>query len=320
MNKIFKKIGMWFTTTFLSIMYRISISLKNVEDEILKADPDDLDDKKKQEQKVRHRNPLAQKLLDGQRDEQFVKDYYEILKKADHFMKTATPSQMQVAAEKWGMTYGKTDEEVRNVGRVANSTPKKDRWGKRYEHFGFFDPKSKHYGKTLAEVLEAEKNERRTNDDDYEVEFMFTNKYPEQGFTGIDLVEIKYIKAKNLDGVAGLDKVIKKKFPLDVVRDKDVVNKIEELTEYVHVKRITEEVKLIEFFIPAKFKLFDYAEDSNLFKEIIDIKQVWMYDEWKQYYSYSIKNYVKRLVVKNRAGEDVYHVIKFNAYKMQELK
>lgn len=45
-----------------------------------------------------------------------------------------------------------------------------------------------------------------------------------------------------------------------------------------------------------------------------------MYDEWKQYYSYSIKNYVKRLVVKNRAGEDVYHVIKFNAYKMQELK
>lgn len=319
MIKFLKKVGMWCVLTFQTLMFRLSLSLKNVEEDVLKADADDLDTKNKQEQKVRHRNPLAQKLVAGQRDEQFVKDYYEILKKADAFMKNATPSQMQVAAEKWGMSYGKTDDEINNVGRKPGEKPKKDRWGRRYEHFGFFDPKSKNYGKTLAEVLADETQQRRTDDDDFEVEFMFSNKPIEQGFAGTDLVEVKFIKSKEVKDIQGLENVIQKKFPLQVVREKDSLNKIEQLTEYVHIKRIGEEYKLIEFFIPAKFKVFDFTEDSDVFKELIDIKQVWMFDEWKKPYGFRVNKYEKKLVLNNKAGEEVYHIIKMSAYKIESL-
>ena len=59
---------------------------------------------------------------------------------------------MAIAADKYGTSYGM-----------------KDRWGRRYEHYGFFDDKHKHVGKTLAEVLAMEFEERRTKDDDYEL-------------------------------------------------------------------------------------------------------------------------------------------------------
>src|SRR5690349_17521257 len=97
--EFFKKIGLWLYLTAHSFFIRLSISMKNVEEDLLKADPNDLDDRKKQQQQMRHKNPIAQKMVQGQKDEKFVQDFYEVLKKADAFMKNSTPSQMQVAAE-----------------------------------------------------------------------------------------------------------------------------------------------------------------------------------------------------------------------------
>ncbi|MEW3887702.1 hypothetical protein QOZ60_30645, partial [Pseudomonas aeruginosa] len=93
----------------------------------------------------RHRNPVLEKFYAGQTDEKYIQDYYEILKKADNFIKNATPFKMAVGADRHGMNYGKIDK----YGRV-------------YEHFGFYDNKSKHVGKTLNEVIQEVMISRRT--------------------------------------------------------------------------------------------------------------------------------------------------------------
>ena len=116
-----------------------------------------VDEKKKKNHRY-IRSQLLQKFEQGQRDEKYVQDYYELLKKADKFMRNATPHQKAAAADRWGM----------NVGL-------KDRHGRRYDHVGFFDDKHKHAGKTIKEVLEAEMLERRTKDDDYELLAIINN-------------------------------------------------------------------------------------------------------------------------------------------------
>ena len=74
-------------------------------------------------------------------------------------MRKATPHQMAVAADKHGSNYGL-----------------KDQYGRRYEHYGFFDSKHKHAGKTLGEVFALDMEEKRTKDDDYELLYIFNNK------------------------------------------------------------------------------------------------------------------------------------------------
>ena len=286
MKKLFNFIKIF----FYSLFFRISIALYNVNNEIFK-----LDLKNGKEQKKKHDNKLIQKLLDGIKDEKFVKDYYEILKKADKYMKEATPEKIAMSADKWGMNFGK-----------------KDKWGRRYEHLGFFDPSNKNYGKTLGEALQQEVEERKTKDDDYPVEFMFDNFPIDFGFTKIN--ELK----KNEEGYEALNEYEKskvKEFPLRVNRDdENILNKIEQLTEHLHIKKVVNEKRILEFFIPKKYKVFDYSEDSNIFKEIIDIKQVWIKDEYHNLYGYTIDNYYKRIDYDER-----FIVIKFKGNKINKI-
>ena len=159
MRKIFQNIILWIYLKIHSIMFAISIALFNTEQEILKADPNNVGERNNHTQRMRSRNKLLEKFYAGQTDEKYVQDYYEVLKKADKFIRTATPHQMTVAADKYGTSYGM-----------------KDRYGRRYEHYGFFDDKHKNAGKTLGEVLTEEFEERRTKDDDYEIMYIFNNK------------------------------------------------------------------------------------------------------------------------------------------------
>lgn len=303
------------------IMLRLSIGMYNAEQDIFKADPNGISEKNKINQKVITKNPIFKKMEQGERDEQFVKDYYEILKKADKFLKNSTPHEIEIVASKNHMSLGKTDDEMRNVGK--SNKVKKDKWGRRYNHFGFFDPKSKHYGKTMAEVMVDEIKERVTNDENYNIEFMFSNIPVTVGLVNNDfIIEDEKYGFKELNP---LEKVKNYKFPLNVQRkNEDCKNKIEQLTEYVHVKKLDKIEKIIEFFIPSKYKVFDYDIDSDIFKEIIDIDTIWLEDEYDVKFGYKIKGFHKRVEVRDdsiKSSDDkvIYHVIKLRANIIEKI-
>jgi len=286
MKNFFIKIFLWvyikIHTAFINLSFAMrDESLKNV----------DVDERKKFNKRW-IRSQLLQKFEAGQRDEKYVQDYYELLKKADNFMKNATPHKKAIAADKNAM----------NLGR-------KDRHGRRLDHIGFFAEGHKHHGKTLAEVMEQEMNERKTTDDDYEILTIFNNEPIEGGLTKItDAVDQEF---KTVD-LANKSKSFE--FPMKVTRDNpNAVNKIEQLTQYLHVKKIGFEHRQLEFFIPKKFKLGDVDSDSNIFKEIINIKQVYFNNDYGELIGFSVVDFTKRISVEN------FEVLKFHAIEMETI-
>ncbi|MFW6219955.1 MAG: hypothetical protein ACOC33_03870, partial [bacterium] len=253
-NKL-KRILIWFYLKFHTIMIYLSIALHNTEVDLLKADPNNLGESNKKTTRKLHHNPLLEKFYAGQRDEKYQQDYYELLKKADRFMRTATQHQKAVAADKWGMSVGR-----------------KDQYGRRYDHVGFFSDGHKHAGKTIGEVLELEMRERRTTDDEYELLYIFNNTPIETGLSKVDgYVDDKY-RVNDL-----LNKSKTLEFPIKITRDNDsIVNKIEQLTEFLHVKKIAFEYRQLEFFIPKKFGTSKLEEDSKILNELKNIKLVYV--------------------------------------------
>ena len=298
MRKFFRNIVLWIYLTLHRVILAISIALFNTEQEILKADPNDLDERNNHTQRMRHRNQLLEKFYAGQTDEKYVQEYYEVLKKADKFIRTATPHQMAVAADKHGTSYGM-----------------KDRWGRRYEHYGFFDDKHKHAGKTMAEVLQMEFEERRTKDDDLEIMYIFNNHPIEVGFANVfDSIGEKTVGEEVVD-VVDMNKASNQvTFPISAVRENKAINKIEELTEFLHIKKIGFEYRQLEFFIPLHFKTSELSDDDDVFKEIIDIQQVFIRDEYGELIGFGINEYFKRIKY-----NDTHEVLKFNGIEMQTV-
>ena len=280
-------------------MVNLSIALYNTEHEILKADPNNLGERNNHTQRMRSRNPLLEKFYAGKRDEKYVQDYYEILKKADLFIRNATPHQMAVAADKYGTSYGM-----------------KDQYGRRYEHYGFFDDKHKHAGKTLGEVLTAEYEERRTKDDDYEILYIFNNKPIEVGFVKVlDVVEQSIKEDVEFEVTDMIKKSKQFEFPIKAHRDdENIENKIEQLTEYVHVKKIGFEFRQLEFFIPLKFKTMDIDENSQIFKEITNIKSIFVKNDYGELTGFGIIKLIKRV-----KHNDTHEVWKFEGIEMQTV-
>ena len=269
----------------------------NTEQEILKADPNNTDERKNHTQRMRHRNQLLEKFYAGQTDEKYVQEYYEVLKKADKFIRTATPHQMAVAADKYGTNYGI-----------------KDRYGRRYEHYTFFDDKHKHAGKTLGEVLALEFEERRTKDDDLELMYIFNNLPIEVGLANVmDVIEKREGSIDDYDVLDIENKSKLFKFPITIYREnKEVVNKIEELTEFLHIKNVGFETRQLEFFVPLKFKTNELDEESDIFKEIIDVKEVFIRDEYGDLIGFGITEYIKRINY-----NDTHDVLKFDGVEIK---
>ena len=295
MKKLFQKIILWVYIKIHSILINISIALYNTEIEILRADPDDLKERDKRIQRKLHRNPLLEKFYAGQRDEKYVQDYYELLKKADKFMRKATSREKAVAMDK----HLRFEE--------------KDPYGKRY--FGnttFFDEKHKHAGKTLGEVLELEFDERRTKDDEYELLYIFNNKPIEVGLAKVfDVVE-----KKSEDEYLVKDMERKSKqfdFPIRITHsNENVLNKIEQLAEFLHVKKIGFEHRQLEFFIPLKYKTSEVKEDSNIFKELTDIKEIFVKNNYGELMGFGVSKFVKRI-----KHNDTHEVWKFQGIEME---
>ena len=301
MIKFLQKIFYWvLLKAHMTVIY-ISIALRNTEIELLKADPNDLDSKNKKETRKIHPNVLLEKFYAGQTDKKYVQEYYELLKKADKFMRTATSHQMAVAADKYGM----------NVGQ-------KDQYGRRYDHVGFFDGQHKHAGKTMGEVLNAEMVERRTNDDDYELLEIFNNKPIEVGLSKIDdVVDSKL----NINDLINKSKTFE--FPIKITReelDKDgkeiiIKNKIEQLTDFLHVKKIGFEHRQLEFFIPLKYKTSGVTEGSKIFTELIDIKNIFIHDNYGELIGFRVDSFNKRINF-----NDTHEVWKFHGIEMKIIK
>jgi len=290
---------LWIYLKIHTMMIAIGIALYNTEVEILKADPNDLDERNNHTQRMRSRNQLLEKFYAGQTDEKYVKDYYEVLKKADKFIRTATPHQMAVAADKYGTSYGM-----------------KDQYGRRYEHYGFFDDKHKNAGKTLGEVLESEYLERCIKDDDLEIMYIFNNKPIEVGFVKVlDVVE-KSEKEDIEFEVSDMHKKSKQfEFPIKAYRDdENIENKIEQLTEYLHIKKIGFEFRQLEFFIPLKFKTMDVEENSKIFEEITNIKSIFVKNDYGELMGFGIVKLIKRI-----KHNDTHEVWKFEGIEMQTM-
>jgi hypothetical protein len=264
----------WFKGVFLSLFIRISLALKAVEDEF-KAKVADLIGGGK-EYKQRNNNPLLKKFEQGQTDEKYVQDYYEVLKKADEFVRSTNPDKAAKTADKHGVAIGQ-----------------KDKWGMRWDHHGFLDPKHKHYGKTLKEIRALEIEERKMSDEDnYPIVALFNNK-AELSFLQTTTV-IKSEEDKI--GLGDLSKLAStKKFPLIVYRkDTTVVNKIEQLVEFVHVKGISSKHFIIEMFIPYKYGMRKFDEASDVFKELSTFEQVLFTDEYGDKHAYRITSFRSR--------------------------
>jgi len=255
MKKYFEKIFLWFIGVWYKIIISLSLVLYRSEDDIFRTKPDNINEKNKYNIRMQHRNSFIEMILSGIRQEKIIKDYYEILKKADKFMRNSTPEQIEMSATKWGLNnYGKTDDEVKNIGKVAKriqrdkdgkiikskddkskSKTRKDKFGRRYEHYGFFDPKSRNYGKTLGDVIRNEITERVTTDDTYPIEFMFTNKSVENGIAKVnEIVETKTDKSNTgFESMNEYEKALNKKYPLKVIRENETaINKIEQLIKF----------------------------------------------------------------------------------------
>jgi len=297
MKKFLQNILLWVYLRYRSIMIMISIASFNTEQEILKADPNTLGESNKKIQRMQHRNQLLEKFYAGQTDEKYVKDYYEVLKKADKFIKTATPHQMAIAADKYGTSYGM-----------------KDRYGRTYEHYGFFDDKHKNSGKTLGEVLAMEFEERRTKDDDYDIMYIFNNKPIEVGLAKIyDVIEKKDDCSDDYVVKDNEQKSKMFKFPINIIRENnDTVNKIEELSEFLHIKKIGFEYRQLEFFIPLQFKTTELDEESDVFKEITNIQQVFIRDDYGELIGFGVDKFTKRIKY-----NDTHEVLKFNGLEMR---
>ena len=296
--KQLKHIYYWLSIKFSVIMIRLSIALRNTELEILRSVSDEMLEAQKRIQRHRHRNQTLERFYAGKRDEKYVQQYYEILRKADKFIKTATPWKMAVTADKHNSTYGR-----------------KDKYGRQHEHFGYFDPKHKHRDRTLEEVIREESISRRTTDDNYELLFIYDNKPIEVGLGKIFDVVDTTDKEGNFKLKKQTDFAKRFDFPISITRvNKNCVNKIEYITDYLHVKKIGFDVRQLEFFVNLKYGTINFGDDSGVFQDLTNMDIVLIRDRYGEYTSYKVEKFLKRLTV-----NETHDVFKFQATEIEKI-
>jgi hypothetical protein len=313
MKKTINNILLYFYLKLNSLLLNIGIILNRGEKDVFKINSE-IPESKKRIQRMLYKNEFLEMLVSDKKNDVIIQKYYEVLKKADFFIKKSTPHQMAVAADKHGSNYGM-----------------KDIYGRRYEHYGFFDDKHKHVGKTLGEVLTTEIEERKTNDDDYEIMYMFNNNPIQVGLSKIFEVVDEIKKPEEItENITDKEKTasihkkvvyklsdIKKKsktyeFPIKVIHNNEnVVNKIEELTKFLHVKKIGLEYRQLEFFIPLDFKTNEFDNDSDIINNIIDVKEVYVLNEYGEIIGFSVDKFLKRI------EHNSYDVFKFTGIQME---
>lgn len=298
LNKFFILLRRYFRGFFIYL----SLALYRTETDILKSESLVGDGKNRTVRKTT-RSKMLSKFYKGVRDEKYVETFYEILKKADVFIKKSDKNKFAVTADKHGMLLAKP---CKVSGRIPE------------EHFGFFDDKHKNRRKNLESVLLEEMKQRRTDDDNYEIIEIYNNAPTIDGFGGL----FKNIDDINSDFIGDdLSKKIKTgklfKFPIKINRvgdDDKILNKIETLAEFMHVKLIGFEHRQLEFFVPLKFRTSELSDDNNVIKEITTIGDVIVTNQYGETKGFGNVEYLKRIKFNN-----MYDVFKFSAIEIINL-
>ena len=103
--------------------------------------------------------------------------------------------------------------------------------------------------------------------------------------------------------------------PIKVHRENDdIVNKIEQLTEFLHVKKLGFEYRVLEFFIPLKFKTSGVTENSEIFNELVNMKEIYLRDNYGQLMGFGIIKFRKRII-----HNDTHEVWKFEGIEMENM-
>ncbi|MFW5847354.1 MAG: hypothetical protein ACOCVF_00345 [bacterium] len=297
------KLIKWFKNKLQSVLITISLGLIRTENELLKSNYRNLGSKTEQNRRWYSNFSFLQNFAQGQRDEKYVKDFYEILKKTESYLQNADEHTMRVSADKHSKSFGRPDED-----------------GNSHTFFGYFDPKHKYAGKTFKEVESLLLLEKKAIKDDYELAYVVNNKPIEN----IDSIINKESELLTRDELYKLK--LQLQFPIKIYRDNDKnINKIEKLTEVLQIKHIGLDLYRLEFIIPIKFKTNTVDEDSDIFKELIDINEIYFKDTFGELIGFKIKNYKERVMIKKKGVKDdkeidFYEALVFMGNKINVIK
>ncbi len=92
------------------------------------------------------------------------------------------------------------------------------------------------------------------------------------------------------------------------------MNKIEQFTESLHVKKIGFEHRQLEFFIPLKFKTPDIIDQSEMFNELIGINEIFIRDRYGNMVTFGVTKFLKRII-----HNDTHEVWKFQGIEMEQV-
>lgn len=257
----------------VSALLNSSVALKNTEQDFRAVD--DISAKTKQEYR-KSSNRLLESMRRGEHNEQYVKYFYEVLKKADDLVYNSTPEQLKQLAEKYGM-----GENAQTQFNFLNET-----------HL------QKHGNKNVDTIRKDEIKKRVTTDDNFPIEKIITNKR-----------NLKNV-LEHASGSKGIYN-----YTIKIKRKNDIENKIEEISDYLHVKElgIENNGRILEFFIPKKYELENLDKNTVLFSELKNVDYVSFADDYGQKYEYSIKSFY-------RISENgMYDVFKFKGVKIENI-
>jgi len=259
----------------ISSLIKSSMAMKNVEEDIIKVDPNQLANNTKKEYR-KSSSQLLESLRKGEYNQQYVSYFYELLKRADDIVNNSSPEQLRLLAEKYGMGNTNTNQ------------------------FKFLheDHLNKYGNKDMSTIKNEEIKKRVTTDDNFPIEKIITNKR----------------QVLNMYEHASGAKA-KYSYSIKVKRKHDVENRIEEISEYLHIKELVSEGngRILEFFIPKKFQLENINQNSVLFSELKNIDYIIYTDDYGRKFEYSIKNFYKI------SENGMYDVFKFKGNKIENI-
>lgn len=258
---------------FSSLLVSGAMAMKKVDDEMLKAPI--LDSNESDGHEIKHREKLSEhveKFAQGKEDSQYTKKYYAILKRADEIIRESSAEELQEISIKYGMQeigISKVDKETdENIEDEHGQQPLDKRYNNSYLQ-NQLEGKNK---KVRRQII----NESYGIQDGLETEFVFKNEP----------------KLKN-DFEVALNPNLKPvyKWPLNVIRKRDVVQKIEQLVELVYIKNLGSGAKRIEFHIPEKYGAGKYGPGTDVHSELCMMDQIRFQNVYGETMAYSVGSY-----------------------------
>ncbi len=154
-------------------------------------------------------------------------------------------------------------------------------------------------GKTISERKNETMKNIGTRDDKYDIEKIVSNKRS-------IINEMEY----------SLGAKPEYKFTISIRRNNQIINKIEEITEVVHIKEIQSQTngRIVEFFIPKKFKLKSFGDNTLIMHEMKNNGEYLSFkDKYGEFSEYKLNGFYKISEI------DQYDVIKYNATKIENI-